>query len=44
MILFFFNKPGFEQCLRSSSSHAGEKFTMPVPEKLEAVCRNSPMQ
>jgi quercetin dioxygenase-like cupin family protein len=37
MILFFFNKPAFEQCLRAMSSRPGEKFTMPVPEKMAAV-------
>jgi quercetin dioxygenase-like cupin family protein len=37
MILFFFNKPAFEQCLRARSSRPGEKFTMPSPEKMAAV-------
>jgi quercetin dioxygenase-like cupin family protein len=37
MVLFFFNKPAFEQCLRARSSRPGEKFTMPAPEKLSAV-------
>jgi len=37
MILFFFNKPAFEQCLRAMSSRPGETFTMPVPEKMAAV-------
>src|SRR6516164_7324348 len=37
MILFFFNKPAFEQCLRAMSSRPGETFTMPTPEKMAAV-------
>ena len=37
MILFFFNKPAFEKCLRALSSREGEKFTMPPPEKMVAV-------
>ena len=37
MILFFFNKPAFETCLRARSSREGEKFTMPSPEKMAAV-------
>lgn len=37
MILFFFNKPAFEQCLRALSSRPGETFTMPAPEKMAAV-------
>jgi quercetin dioxygenase-like cupin family protein len=37
MILFFFNKPAFEQCLRARSTRPGEKFTMPPPEKMAAV-------
>jgi quercetin dioxygenase-like cupin family protein len=37
MILFFFNKPAFEQCLRAMSSRPGETFTMPAPEKMAAV-------
>jgi quercetin dioxygenase-like cupin family protein len=37
MILFFFNKPAFEQCLRALSSRPGETFTMPPPEKMAAV-------
>jgi quercetin dioxygenase-like cupin family protein len=37
MILFFFNKPVFEQCLRAMSSRPGETFTMPAPEKMAAV-------
>jgi hypothetical protein len=37
MILFFFNKPAFEQCLRAMSSRPGETFTMPPPEKMAAV-------
>lgn len=37
MILFFFNKPAFEECLRAMSSRPGEKFTMPAPEKMAAV-------
>jgi len=37
VILFFFNKPAFEQCLRALSSREGEKFTMPPPEALKAV-------
>src|SRR5215467_267852 len=36
-ILFFFNKPAFEQCLRAMSSRPGEKFTMPVPEGMAKV-------
>lgn len=37
MILFFFNKPAFEQCLRGMSSRPGEKFTMPSAEKMLTV-------
>lgn len=37
MILFFFNKPAFEQCLRAMSSRPGETFTMAAPEKMAAV-------
>jgi quercetin dioxygenase-like cupin family protein len=37
MILFFFNKPAFGQCLRAMSSRPGESFTMPAPEKMAAV-------
>ncbi len=37
MILFFFNKPAFEQCLRAMSSRPGETFTMTAPEKMAAV-------
>ena len=28
---------GFEQCLRAISSRPGEKFTMPPPDKMQAV-------
>jgi quercetin dioxygenase-like cupin family protein len=41
MILFFFNKPAFEKCLRALSSREGEKFAMPPLEKMavtEAEC------
>jgi hypothetical protein len=37
MILFFVNKPAFEQCLRAMSSRRGENFTMPVPENMAKV-------
>ena len=37
MILFFFNKPAFEKCLRARSSREGEKFTMPSPDQMAAV-------
>jgi quercetin dioxygenase-like cupin family protein len=37
MILFFFNQPAFEQCLRALSSRPGEKFTMPPPDKMATV-------
>lgn len=37
MILFFFNKPAFEQCLRAMSSHPGEKFTIPAPDAMAKV-------
>jgi quercetin dioxygenase-like cupin family protein len=37
MILFFFNKPAFEKCLRAISSRPGEKFTMPPPDKMATV-------
>jgi quercetin dioxygenase-like cupin family protein len=36
-ILFFFNKPAFEKCLRALSSREGENFTMPSPEAMAAV-------
>ncbi len=38
-ILFFFNKPAFEQCLRAMSSRPGEKFNMPPPDTLREVRR-----
>lgn len=37
MILFFFNKPAFEQCLRAMSSRPGEKFTMPSRDNMAKV-------
>ena len=37
MILFFFNKPAFEQCLRAMSSRPGEKFAMPPSDKMKVV-------
>jgi mannose-6-phosphate isomerase-like protein (cupin superfamily) len=37
MILFFFNKPAFERCLRAMSSRPGEEFTMPPPESMATV-------
>jgi quercetin dioxygenase-like cupin family protein len=37
VILFFFNKPAFEQCLRAMSSRPGEKFNMPSPDKMKSV-------
>jgi quercetin dioxygenase-like cupin family protein len=37
MILFFFNKPAFEKCLRARSSRPGEKFAMPSQETMAAV-------
>jgi hypothetical protein len=37
MILFFFNKPAFEQCLRAMSSRPGDKFTMPSPDHMAKV-------
>jgi len=37
MLLFLFNKPAFEQCLRAMSSRPGETFTMPAPEQMAAV-------
>jgi hypothetical protein len=37
VILFFFNKPAFEKCLRAMSSRPGETFTMPETEKMAAV-------
>jgi hypothetical protein len=37
MILFFFNKPAFEQCLRAMSSRPGEKFVMPPADKMKSV-------
>jgi quercetin dioxygenase-like cupin family protein len=37
MILFFFNKPAFEQCLRAMSSRPGEKFTMPAPDSMATI-------
>lgn len=36
-ILFFFNKPAFEQCLRAMSSRPGEKFSPPSADKMKAV-------
>jgi len=37
MILFFFNKPAFEQCLRAMSSRPGERFVMPPADKMKSV-------
>jgi len=37
MILGFFNKPGFEQCLRFMSVREGQKYTQPPAGKLKAV-------
>lgn len=37
MILFFFNTPAFEQCLRAMSSRPGGKFVMPPSDKMRAV-------
>ena len=37
MILFFFNRPAFEKCLRARSSRPGAKFIMPPPDRLAAV-------
>jgi quercetin dioxygenase-like cupin family protein len=39
VILFFFNKPAFEQCLRAVSVRPGEEFAMPPPDKMTAVQR-----
>lgn len=36
-ILFFFNKPAFEQCLRAMSSRPGEKFSPPSADSMRAV-------
>jgi quercetin dioxygenase-like cupin family protein len=36
-ILFFFNKPAFENCLRAMSSRPGEKFSAPSAERMKAV-------
>jgi len=36
-ILFFFNKPAFENCLRAMSSRPGKKFSAPSAEKMKAV-------
>ena len=36
-ILFFFNKPAFENCLRAMSSRPGEKFSAPSGEKMKAI-------
>ena len=37
MILFFFNKPAFEQCLRAMSSRPGEQFSAPSADKMKVV-------
>jgi len=37
MILFFFDKPAFEQCLRNLSSRPGEKFVTPPAAKANAI-------
>jgi quercetin dioxygenase-like cupin family protein len=37
MIVFVFNKPAFESCLRSLSVRPGEKFTRPPADSLAAV-------
>jgi quercetin dioxygenase-like cupin family protein len=37
MILFFFNKPAFEKCLRALSSRPGVKFVRPPADKEQAV-------
>ena len=36
-ILFFFNKPAFENCLRAVSSRPGKKFSAPSAERMKAV-------
>ena len=36
-ILFFFNKPAFEQCLRAMSSRPGEKFNAPSADKMSKI-------
>jgi hypothetical protein len=36
-ILFFFNKPAFEQCLRAMFSRPGEKFSTPPADKMSAT-------
>jgi quercetin dioxygenase-like cupin family protein len=38
-IVFIFNKPAFERCLRAMSSRQGKKFTMPAPEEMAAMRR-----
>jgi quercetin dioxygenase-like cupin family protein len=36
-ILFFFDKPAFENCLRAMSSRPGQKFRAPSADKMKAV-------
>jgi hypothetical protein len=37
MILFFFNKPAFEQCLRAMLSRPGDRFKTPSPQSMAKV-------
>ncbi|HVR47139.1 MAG TPA: cupin domain-containing protein [Candidatus Binatia bacterium] len=36
-IVFIFNKPAFERCLRAISSRPGQTFTMPAPAKMASI-------
>ena len=36
-IVFIFNKPGFERCLRARSSRSGQTFVPPPPDKMAAM-------
>jgi quercetin dioxygenase-like cupin family protein len=37
MIVFIFNKPAFEYCLRTMSSRQGQRFTLPSPAALAII-------
>ena len=39
-ILFVFNAPGYEKCLRAQSSRPGERYVPPSTETLQAVRRD----
>jgi quercetin dioxygenase-like cupin family protein len=38
-IVFIFDKPAFERCLRAMSSRQGQKYTTPAPEEMAVMRR-----